>query len=92
MIDNELKTIIEEYIYAEVDSSNEADGFASHLSSMHSMRDMFDMKKTLRAEKITITGDSVIMDDEKIAEIHRNFSTRRVRLCYKQLRPKIIWL
>lgn len=56
------------------------------------MRDMFDMKKTLRNEHIIITGDSVIMDDEKIAKIYRNFSTRRVRLCYKQLRPEIIWL
>ena len=37
MIDNELKTIIKEYIYSEIDSSNEINGFSSNLSCMKSM-------------------------------------------------------
>ena len=45
MIDNELKTIIKEYIYSEIDASNELDGFLSNLSCMKSMRDKYDMKK-----------------------------------------------
>ena len=45
MIDNELKTIIKEYIYSEIDASNELDGFSSNLSCMKSMRDKYDMKK-----------------------------------------------
>ena len=91
MIDNELKTIIKEYIYSEIDSSNEINGFSSNLSCMKSMRDKYDMKKTLSNEHIKITDDSVIMNGETIAEIQRTYSVRRVNLCYKQLKPKIIW-
>ena len=63
-----------------------------------SARDLYQLSKFLVSNHIKVSyggvsdDDSIRIDGEKVGEVVRNYSSRKVNGGYKELRPKIQWL
>lgn len=57
-----------------------------------SPRDIYDLAEFQKKNGIVIGDDDVKINGEKVANIERRYSSRRINFEYKELRPKIEWL
>ena len=47
--------------------------------------------KILATEKVQIKGNNIMQDGKLVGVIKRRYSSRKVQLMYKELKPCIVW-
>lgn len=87
MITNELKKAVMAVLLEDIQRSNAEDGFCAPVSGWGDVRS----HNLLRENGIKLETFAVMQHGRKVATIRRNYASRAVRLCYKELKPTIIW-
>ena len=79
----EIKKAVLDVIMASIDKGNYA-MLSTRKASYHSY-------KILATEKVQIKGNNIMQDGKLVGVIKRRYSSRKVQLMYKELKPCIVW-
>ncbi len=79
----EMKKKIEEYALR--------DWRLSKWKSNKGFREIYELTKYIKDNKVSIKDDKIYVAGEEVGEIVRSYSSRRVNLAYQELKPKIKW-
>ena len=79
----EMKKKIEEYALR--------DWRLSKWKSNKGFREIYELTKYIKDNKVSIKDDKIYVAGEEVGEIVRSYSSRRVDLAYQELKPKIKW-
>jgi len=88
-LSNELKKAVMEVVMDGIKRSNyHNDTFGGRMGGCGPVQAI----RMLYESKIRVKDNCVEQYGVKVAVIHRRYSQRKVRLCYKELKPTIEWL